>query len=211
VAAPAAEVPAPAACARDASASSMVATANEVEQRHAKLCMDVIGLVRKGKFGGIDLFDSTLEEQVGYMDTTALRGMYAEHCMDAASSNAPFSPPNNAGLECTPEVKFYYIVCKDGIDIAKWEFKPGARPATYDGCMVEGCSSTPLSELLEADEAKRAKLELIALRLYSGKKSFAGRRYGCLVVSILCVHGRSVQVCGCGHACAKSCLRRRGP
>jgi hypothetical protein len=100
---------------------------------------------------------------------------------------------------------------KDGIDIAKWEFKPGARPATYDGCMVEGCSSTPLSELLEADEAKRAKLELIALRLYPGKKSFAGRRYGCLVVLILCVHGRSVQVCGCGHACAKSCLRRRGP
>jgi hypothetical protein len=43
-------------------------------------------------------------------------------------------------------------------------------------------------ELLEADEAKRAKLrdtELIALRLYSGKKSFAGTRYGCLVVSIL--------------------------
>ena len=37
--------------------------------------MDVSGLVRKGKFGGIDLFDSTLEEQVGYMDTTALRGM----------------------------------------------------------------------------------------------------------------------------------------
>jgi hypothetical protein len=30
----------------------------------------------------------------------------AEHCMDAASSNAPFSPPINPGLECTPEVKF---------------------------------------------------------------------------------------------------------
>ena len=100
------------------------------------------------------------------------------------------------------------------LSLAKWEFKPGARPATYDGCMVGGCSSTPLSELLEADEAKRAKLrdtELIALRLYSGKNPFAGRRYGCLVVLILCVHGRSVQVCGCGHACAKSCLRRRGP
>ena len=75
---------------------------------------------------------------------------------------------------------FYYVVSsiKDGIDIAKWEVKPGARPAKYDGCMVEGRNATPLSELLQADEAKRAKLrdtELIALRLYSGKKSFSGR------------------------------------
>ena len=160
----------------------------EVAQRHAKLCMDVSGLIRKGKFGGIDLFDSMLEEQVGYMDATALRGMYAEHCMDAASSNAPFSPPNNPSLVCTPEREFYYVVGEGGIDIAKWEVKPGARPAKYDGCMVEGRNATPLSELLQADEAKRAKLrdtELIALRLYSGKKSFSGRRYGCPVVSIL--------------------------
>jgi hypothetical protein len=160
----------------------------DVAQKHAKLCMDASGLIKKGKFGGIDLFDSTLEGQVGYMDATALRGMYAEHCMDAASSNAPFSPPNNPGLECTPEGEFWYVVGKDGIDIDKWEVKPGARPSTYDGCMVEGRNATPLSELLEADEAKRAKLrdtELIALRLYSGKNSFAGRRYGGVVVSIL--------------------------
>jgi hypothetical protein len=151
------------------------AKANEVAQKHAKLCLDPSGLIKKGKFGGIDMFDSTLEEQVGYMDANALRGMYAEHCMDAASSNAPFSPPNNPGLECTPEGEFWYVVGKDGIDIDKWEVKPGARPSTYDGCMVEGRNATPLSELLEADEAKRAKLrdtELIALRLYSGKNSF---------------------------------------
>jgi hypothetical protein len=179
---------APAARARKACVPSVVATANEVAQRHAKLCMDVSGLIRKGKFGGIDLFDSMLEEQVGNMDATALRGMYAEHCMDAASSNAPFSPPNNPSLVCTPEREFYYVVGEGGIDIAKWEVKPGARPAKYDGCMVEGRNATPLSELLQADEAKRAKLrdtELIALRLYSGKKSFSGRRYGCPVVSIL--------------------------
>jgi hypothetical protein len=110
------------------------------------------------------------------MDATALRDMYAEHCMDAASSNAPFSPPNNPSLVCTPESEFYYVVGKDGMDIAKWEVKPGARPATYDACMVEGRNATPLSELLEADEAKRAKLrdtELIALRLYCSKQSFA--------------------------------------
>jgi DNA segregation ATPase FtsK/SpoIIIE-like protein len=178
---------APAARARKACVPSVVATANEVAQRHAKICMDVSGLIRKGKFGGIDLFDSMLEEQVGYMDATALRGMYAEHCMGAASL-APFSPPNNPSLICTPEREFWYVVGKDGIDIAKWEVKSGARPAKYDGCMVEGRNDTPLSELLEADEAKRAKLrdtELIALRLYSGKKSFSGRRYGCPVVSIL--------------------------
>ena len=161
---------------------------NEVAQRHAKLCMDVSGLIRKGKFGGIAVFDSTLEEQVGCMDALALRGMYAEHVMDAASSAAPFSPPNNPSLTCTPEGEFWYVVGKDGIDITKWEIKPGALPAEYDGCMVEGRNATPLSELLEADEAKRAKLrdtELIALRLYSGKKSFAGRRYSCPVVSIM--------------------------
>ena len=99
----AAEAPAPAAVARQARATGVVATENEVAQRHAKLCMDVSGLIRKGKFGGIALFDSTLEEQVGYMDATALRGMYAEHVMDAASSAAPFSPPNNPSLTCTPE------------------------------------------------------------------------------------------------------------
>ena len=170
----------------------------DVAQRHAKLCLDVSGLIRKGKFGGIALFDSTLEEQVGCMDAPALRGMYAEHVMDAASSAAPFSPPNNPSLTCTPEGEFWYVVGKDGIDITKWEIKPGALPAEYDGCMVEGRNATPLSELLEADEAKRAKLrdtELIALRLYSGKKSFSGRRYGCPVVSILLLLPYSARSC----------------
>jgi chemotaxis protein histidine kinase CheA len=178
-ASPASEVRAPA---------ESAAPENEVAQRHAKLCMDASGLIRKGKFGGIAVFDSTLEEQVGCMDALALRGMYAEHVMDAASSAAPFSPPNNPSLTCTPEGEFWYVVGKDGIDITKWEIKPGALPAEYDGCMVEGRNATPLSELLQADEAKRAKLrdtELIALRLYSGKKSFADRRYSCPVVSIM--------------------------
>ena len=43
--------------------------------------------------------------------------------------------------------------------------------ANYAGCMVEGRNATPISELLEAEEAKRAGLrdvEVIALRLYSG-------------------------------------------
>ena len=98
--------------------------------RHRRV---VSGLIRKGKFGGIDWFDSMLEEQVGYMDATALRGMCAEHCMHAASSTAPFSPPNNPGLVCMPKGEFFFVV---GKDIAKWEVKPGARPAKYDGCSL---------------------------------------------------------------------------
>ena len=53
----------------------MEATANELA-RYAKLAC---GVIRKGKCGGIDLFDSMLKDQVGYMDATALRGVYAEH------------------------------------------------------------------------------------------------------------------------------------
>ena len=35
--------------------------------------MDASGLIRKGVFGGIALFDGTLEDQVGHMDAAALR------------------------------------------------------------------------------------------------------------------------------------------
>jgi hypothetical protein len=98
--------------------------------RHRRV---VSGLIRKGKFGGIDWFDSMLEEQVGYMDATALRGMCAEHCMHAASSTAPFTPPNNPGLVCMLKGEFFFVVGKDN---AKWEVKPGARPAKYDGCSL---------------------------------------------------------------------------
>ena len=74
----------------------------------------------------------------------------------------------------------------------------GAVVMEKSAYIVEGRNATPLSELLEADEAKRAKLrdtELIALRLYSGKKSFAGRRYGCPVVSILLLLPYSARSC----------------
>jgi hypothetical protein len=104
------------------------------------------------------------------MDAAAMRSIYAEHVLHEGA-NASFSPPNNPNLVCSPEREFFFVVGEDGIDITKWEVKPGARPANYDGCMVEGRNATPLSELLEADEAKRAGLrdtEVIALRLYAG-------------------------------------------
>ena len=95
---------------------------NEVAQRHAKLCMDASGLIRKGAFGGIALFDGTLEEQVGHMDASALRAIYGEHVL-AENAQTSFSPPNNPTLKCTPEDELFYVVGKDGIDTEKWELK----------------------------------------------------------------------------------------
>ena len=66
-------------------------------QRHAKLCMDASGLIRKGVFGGIALFDGTLEDQVGHMDASTLRAIYAEHVL-SADAQLPFSPPNRASM-----------------------------------------------------------------------------------------------------------------
>ena len=34
---------------------------NELAQRHSKVCMDVSGLISQGNFGGISLFDGTLD------------------------------------------------------------------------------------------------------------------------------------------------------
>ena len=151
-------------------AATSVAAANQVAQRHAKLCMDASGLIRKGVFGGIALFDGTLEDQVGHMDASALRAIYAEHVLSADAKTA-FSPPNNPTLECTPEGELFYVVGTDGIDTEKCELKPDTCPAHYEGCMVQGRNDTPLSKLLVAEEVKRAGLrdtEVIALRLYSG-------------------------------------------
>ena len=150
-------------------AATLVAAANQVAQRHAKLCMDVSGLIRKGVFGGIALFDGTLEDQVGHMDASALRAFYAEHVL-SADAQTPFTPPNNP-MQCTPESELWFVVGTDGIDTEKGELKPDASPAHYAGCMVEGRNDKSLSKLMEAEEARRAGLrveEVVALRLYSG-------------------------------------------
>jgi len=110
----------------DANARVVASSVNTVAQRHAKLCMDPNGLVRKGRFGDMDLFDRMLEEQVGFADVNPLRGLYAEHCI-STDSHAAFSPPNNPGLVCTPEGEFFFVVGKDGVDKAMWELKPAAR------------------------------------------------------------------------------------
>jgi len=153
-----------------ANARVVASSVNAVAQRHAKLCMDPNGLVRKGRFGDMDLFDRMLEEQVGFADVNPLRGLYAEHCI-STDSHAAFSPPNAPGLMCTPENEFFFVVGKDNVDKAKWELKSGAQPTCGGGSMVAGRNNKTVAELMERPEAKRARLrdaEIIALRLYSG-------------------------------------------
>ena len=119
-----------------------------VEETHSKLCMDPNSLVRKGKFGDIQLFDSTLDQHIGFMDARPLRAMYAEHVM-APGSQEPFSPPNHPGLICTPEGEFNFVVGEDGVDTEKWELKPGARPTCAAGSMVPGRNDAALEDLLK--------------------------------------------------------------
>jgi len=107
---------------------------------------------------------------VGHMDASALRAIYGEHVL-SADAQTPFTPPNNPTLQCTPEGELSFVVGTDGIDTETGELKPDARPAHYAGCMVEGRNDKPISELMEAEEARRAGLrvaEVVALRLYSG-------------------------------------------
>ena len=145
---------------------------SQVAEAHAKLCLDPSGLIRRGKFGGIDLFDSPLEQQIGFMDAAALRAMYEEHVLSKASKTQ-FSPtPHNPNFLCTSEGEFFYVVGKDGIDMATWELKPGARPTYDDSQMVDGRNAASIEELMSSPETKRSGLrvvEIIALRLYSGK------------------------------------------
>ena len=162
-------------------------------ERHRKLCMDPVGLVRRGKFGEIELFDSTLEEQLGPMDVIPLRGLYAEHCL-MADSRKEFSPPNNPGLVCTPQGELFFVVGEDGIDIVKWELKAGAQPTCGAGSMVEGRNAKTMAEVLEAKEAKAAGLlpaELVALRAYSGPMY---AKYNQIMRDTLAVEASGVQV-----------------
>lgn len=144
--------------------------ANAVADRHLKLCMDPNVLVRKGKFGDIQLFDSALEEELGFVDPMILRAMYAEHVL-SLDSNERFSPPNNPLLICTPAGEFLFVVGEHGIDTTSWELKLNARPFCAPGAMVEGRNAHCLVDLCAAPVAQKARLmavEIVALRLYSG-------------------------------------------
>ena len=135
-----------------------------------KLCLDPSGMVCKGKFGGISLFDGVLEDQVGFMDVILLRGIYTEHVL-SHDSHDTFSSPNKENLVCTPASEFFFIVGKDGIDMEKWKLRAHAQPTLYADCLVEGRNAKTISELMKSEQCRRAGLraeEMVALRLYTG-------------------------------------------
>ena len=108
---------------------------------------------------------------MGWADSIALRGIFAEHVL-SSDSQTTFSPPNNPELVCTPERELFFVVGKDGIDTATWEIKPDAHPTYEASAMVSGRNAEHMAKLKEAVEFKQAKLteaELVALRLYTGR------------------------------------------
>ena len=136
----------------------------------SKICLDPSAVVRKGKFGGMLLFDSLLTSQVGFMDAIPLRGMYSEHVL-SHDSHDPFSPDKDKTLVCTPEREFFFVVGVDGIDLETWQHKPGAQPTHYPACLVGGRNDKAIAEMMQAREFTRAGLrveEVVALRMYTG-------------------------------------------
>ena len=88
-------------------------------------------------------------EQVGWADSIALRGIFAEHVL-SSDSQTTFSPPNNPELVCTPERELFFVVGKDGIDTATWEIKPDAHPTYEASAMVSGRNAEHMAKLKEA-------------------------------------------------------------
>ena len=170
-----------------------------VEAKHSKLCMDPNSLVRKGKFGDIRLFDSTLDEHIGFMDSRPLRAMYAEHVL-APGSQEPFSPPDDPDLVCTPEGEFNFVIGKDGVDTEKWELKPGARPTCAEGSMVAGRNNKALEDLLKMPQVRSCACVCVCLpvrvRVFACVCLLA-----CACVCVCVCVFVCVRVFACVHAC----------
>jgi hypothetical protein len=133
----------------------------------SKFAMDINALVTFS----IELFDITLQEQLGPPEADTLRAIYAEHCLEKGAKE-PFYV-ENIGMTTWPEQEFWAVVGQDGIDTTKdqWTLKADAKPTLYPGYMVKGRNAKTIKELREAAEAKEARLldvEMIALRLASG-------------------------------------------
>ena len=128
-------------------------------------------LVRKGKFGGIKLFNGTLEEVLGHPDAVFMRGIYSEHAL-SPDSHQEFTPPNNPQLRCTPKGELDFVIGEDGIDLETFEVNLDASPTYDESSLVNGRTVQLIAELMEKEEAKLAGLhiaEIVALRLYTGK------------------------------------------
>jgi hypothetical protein len=146
-------------------ASTPGSTADHAAGLSSKFAMDVEALVTFG----IELFDSTLQEQLGPADADILRAMYAEHCLDKDAKEPYYA--ENIGMTTCPELEFGAVVGQDGIDRTQWQLKHDAKPTLYPGAMVEGRNAKTIKELMTSAEAKKAGLldvEIIGLRLASG-------------------------------------------
>ena len=133
----------------------------------SKFAMDIKVLVTFG----IELFDSTLQEQLGPADADILRAMYAEHCLEQDAKEPYYAA--NIDMTTCPELEFEAVVGQDGIDRTQgqWQLKPDATPTLYPGAMVKGRNAKTIKKLMKAAEAKEAGLldvEIIGLRLVSG-------------------------------------------
>ena len=133
----------------------------------SKFAMDIKALVTFG----IELFDSTLQEQLGPADADILRAMYAEHCLEQDAKEPYYAA--NIDMTTCPELEFEAVVGQDGIDRTQgqWQLKPDAKPTLYPGAMVKGRNAKTIKKLMKAAEVKEAALldvEVIGLRLVSG-------------------------------------------
>jgi hypothetical protein len=133
----------------------------------AKFAMDIKALVTFS----MELFDSTLQEQLGPAEADTLRAMYAEHCLEKDAKKPYYA--ENIGMTTWPEQEFGAIVGQYGIDRTQgqWQLKPEAEPTLYLGAMVKGRNAKTIKKLMKAAEAKKAGLldvEIIGLRLVSG-------------------------------------------
>jgi hypothetical protein len=133
----------------------------------SKFAMDIKALVTFG----IELFDSTLQEQLGPADVDIRRAMYAEHCLDKDAKEPYYAA--NIDMTTCPDLEFEAVVGQDGIDRTQgqWQLKPDAKPTLYPGAMVKGRNAKTIKKLMKAAEAKEAGLldvEIIGLRLVSG-------------------------------------------
>ena len=100
-----------------------------------------------------------------------------------------------------------------GLDHSTWEFDTAlAEPEIVEGMMVDGRNAKALAELLETEQAKKARLsaaEVVAVRLYTGVSSVLASSTCVLPlshVSIPCVYPMHDLADKCIHICVYHCM-----
>ena len=96
-----------------------------------------------------------------------------------------------------------------GLDHSTWEFDTAlAEPEIVEGMMVDGRNAKALAELLETEQAKKARLsaaEVVAVRLYTGVSSDLASSTRRLAF-IPCVYPIYDLADKCIHICVYHCM-----